>query len=187
MPQPFHAAQGARAQRHEVSLPLLYRPAGAGSWTRGETINLSGSGVLFRGRRRVPADAPVELSLELPRALTGEGSVLLFCSARIVRDHRSLFGLGPALIGAAFVSCKVVSAATAGLAAEVTSVPPGFRHQCNNLLSVILGSSEIILARADLDPAVREATVRIRQATEHLAALVAQVTGPPDPPPAQHH
>lgn len=177
MPELSNPATG-RARRHAVQMPLLYRPAESDAWHTGQTVNLSGSGILFRGRHRVAAKAPLDLSLELPRALTGEASVTLQCTARVVRDLTSFFSLGYWTYGAAFLSCRVLHpAADVGEAPRTASL----RHRGNNLLSVIAGNTELILMRDDLDDAVRDAARRIRSASEELAALLRQVM--PSPPP----
>jgi signal transduction histidine kinase len=51
----------------------------------------------------------------------------------------------------------------------------GIAHEVNNMMSVVLGCSEFVLRRADLDPAVRSDVEEIRQAAERSAAITAQL------------
>jgi two-component system cell cycle sensor histidine kinase/response regulator CckA len=51
----------------------------------------------------------------------------------------------------------------------------GIAHEVNNMMSVVLGCSEFVLRRSDLDPAVRSDVEEIRQAAERSAAITAQL------------
>jgi hypothetical protein len=165
-----HNPHGAtRARRHAVQMPVLYRSTDSASWHTGQTVDLSASGVLFRGRQRLPRHAVLELSLEMPRALTGEGAVVLLCSARVVRHRASIFKPGSWTYGAAFQSCRVIHPAAPG-----ASHSAGLRHRSNNLLSIIAGNADLILMREDVHEDVRDAAQGIRAACEELASLLRQ-------------
>src|SRR6185503_15996955 len=51
----------------------------------------------------------------------------------------------------------------------------GVAHEANNQMSVVIGSADFILRRADLPPAVRADAEFIRKAAERTAAVTAQL------------
>ncbi|HTV53735.1 MAG TPA: PilZ domain-containing protein [Terriglobia bacterium] len=73
-----------RAQRFAMRLPLRYRVPWETTWRRGETLNVSSSGVLFRGDHFTETKTPVELSLMMP-AVNSEGSAEVVCRGTVVR------------------------------------------------------------------------------------------------------
>jgi len=74
-----------RAPRFPLHLSVRYRRAGDPEWRRGETQNISRSGVLIRGEDQLEVDATVELlvALDARSASVDMGEVL--CSGRVVR------------------------------------------------------------------------------------------------------
>jgi hypothetical protein len=74
----------ARAQRFVLQLPLRYRVSTENTWRRGETINVSSSGVLFRGDWLAAVKAQVELNLMMPR-VNSEGAAEVICRGIVVR------------------------------------------------------------------------------------------------------
>lgn len=55
---------------------MRYRPVGNEPWVNGMTVNISRSGVLFEGERRVEPEVPVEFDLVLPREVGGGARVI---------------------------------------------------------------------------------------------------------------
>ena len=65
-----------RAHRYVMALPIRYRPVGDEPWVNGMTVNISSSGVLFEGERRVDPEVRVEMDLVLPREVGGSARVI---------------------------------------------------------------------------------------------------------------
>lgn len=78
------AARKVRAQRFELQVPLRYRTRGENAWRRGETENISASGVLFRGDVFADVNTSIELSLIMPVVNT-DGTAEVVCQGKIVR------------------------------------------------------------------------------------------------------
>jgi hypothetical protein len=82
-------ADTVRAPRYEMSAALVYRPLGSVDWMAGRTVNVSRTGVLFRGvpPKLAPATA-VEfvLMLESPGH---PGRCRVQCQGRVVRICRT--------------------------------------------------------------------------------------------------
>jgi len=83
------SAQTNRARRFSLQLPLRYRVRGERAWRRGETENISSSGVLFRGEIFVEMNTALELCLTMP-AVNFEGAAEMVCRGRIVRSVRAV-------------------------------------------------------------------------------------------------
>jgi hypothetical protein len=81
---PVSKRSKARAQRFTMQLPLRYRMRGENTWRRGESINVSSSGVLFRGDYFAEAQTPVELNLMMP-AVNSEGAAEVVCRGIVMR------------------------------------------------------------------------------------------------------
>jgi signal transduction histidine kinase/DNA-binding response OmpR family regulator len=58
---------------------------------------------------------------------------------------------------------------------SVGKLAGGIAHEVNNMMSVVLGCSEFVLRRPDLDPAVRADVEQVRQAAERSAVITAQL------------
>lgn len=53
-----------RATRHDLRVPIRYRREGQEDWSRGETINMSESGVLFCSDELLDVDASLEITFQ---------------------------------------------------------------------------------------------------------------------------
>jgi hypothetical protein len=53
-----------RAERHELRIPLRFRPEGREDWLPGETINMSESGVLFLSEAMIELDTRLEITFQ---------------------------------------------------------------------------------------------------------------------------
>ncbi len=62
----------------------------SGLKTKGETRNISSSGVLFRCEEHIPAGTTVELLILFPRLRRARRDVQLRCDARILREQSHL-------------------------------------------------------------------------------------------------
>jgi hypothetical protein len=168
-----------RPKRFPLRLPLDFRVLNGERWWRATTVNVSANGVLFRARKRLAPQTPLEVKMQLPPALTGDGTVRLLCSGYVVRSSESRLPFGRARIAATFHDFQLVNGKP-GLTAEwrqaqlAASRTEGGRivHRLNNLLSIMLGSADVVL----LDPAnqdnARNFALQTRQAAEEAAMLV---------------
>lgn len=66
---------------------MSYRRPHEEAWHAGSTINVSGSGVLFRGQEPLPPHVRVELRLALDAPAPGGGPQRLSCTGEIHRTR----------------------------------------------------------------------------------------------------
>lgn len=71
-----------RAERHKLQLPLRYRIEGQQDWSKGETLNLSESGVLFS------SESLLEINTRLEITFQTSGTPLLRSSTHIAQVVR---------------------------------------------------------------------------------------------------
>lgn len=74
-----------RSLRFPIHAQMRYRVVGERIWREGETVNISKSGVLFRGEQTVAAGTPIEMNFTLPVQLQGQGGAQVSCHGVIVR------------------------------------------------------------------------------------------------------
>jgi hypothetical protein len=72
-----------RRIRHQV--PVLFRIAGSGEWMEGESDNISHTGLLFRSASPLDTGSALEVKLEMPHDLTGDGDAHVVCEGSLVR------------------------------------------------------------------------------------------------------
>lgn len=77
-----------RARRFELQIALRYRANGESHWHRGVTRNISYSGVLFHGEGWTEPRTPLEISLALPKDMTGKWSAEVVCRGTVMRSER---------------------------------------------------------------------------------------------------
>lgn len=73
-----------RGMRFPIAVSLRYRADESG-WHDGESVNISGSGVLFRAAWPLAVETPVEMSFALPVAVPDRATVRIVCRGRVVR------------------------------------------------------------------------------------------------------
>jgi len=91
------ANEARTTRRFALRLPVRYRLHGEQTWRSGETENVSGSGVLFRGQAAAKAGTALELSLALPAVLESQETAEVICRGVVVRSARALDGNLPGL------------------------------------------------------------------------------------------
>ncbi len=90
-----------RAQRFNVSMPVLWRPRGATEWHEGTSLNASQSGVLIQGDRGGAPGIELEVIFGLSWHIVDQVDLAdVMCFARIVRMEESQAVPGTLLIGA---------------------------------------------------------------------------------------
>lgn len=96
-----------RATRFTLDVPVEYRPLGDPLWRAGRTINMSRTGVLFRGEQPLDVDTPIEMRVFL-QTETGKLLSELFCRARVVRHQP---GAAQPHVAASFQDVEFISRA----------------------------------------------------------------------------
>jgi hypothetical protein len=74
-----------RAPRYTLHLSLRYRRIGEAAWHRGQTQNISRSGVFFQSDDPIELNAPVELSVVLATGPVARDAAEVHCRGRVVR------------------------------------------------------------------------------------------------------
>lgn len=100
-------AQKARAQRFILRVPLRYRVSGEDLWRRGETENISSSGMLFAGEYFVKSNASVEICLKMPVITAGLAAEVV-CRCEIVRALRERDSDHPPALAAKILHFRLV-------------------------------------------------------------------------------
>ena len=81
-----------KSQRFDLRLPFELIRTGANSKSKGETRNLSSSGVLFTSTAPVEVGATIEYLITLPRTPGSRAEVRLRCVGKVLRgDPQSTF------------------------------------------------------------------------------------------------
>lgn len=78
-----------RAERRALQIPLRYRIEGQEDWSKGETLNLSESGILFS------SESPLEIDTRLEITFQTTGVPLLSSSTRLARVVRRVLNNWP--------------------------------------------------------------------------------------------
>ena len=82
---PHEARVLPRAERFAIETTIRYRSVGEHEWYQGKTENISGSGVLFRGKNLVAPKTRVDLIFPLLIRGSGTSGANVTCFGRIVR------------------------------------------------------------------------------------------------------
>jgi len=102
------ANQVPRAERYAIPIAILYRSPGENDWCPGLTENISQSGVLFRGERRLEPNAPLEMMLDLPPVIAPPVAGTALRRGRVVRAEPSS-SVGRPAVACAFVDFQSTS------------------------------------------------------------------------------
>ena len=90
-----------RAQRFPIEAPLRYRTGGDTAWTKGATVNISRSGILFWAETEIPPRTMLQMRIVFPSELTGYGPASILCWGPVVRNEcPNASGSGPRLAAA---------------------------------------------------------------------------------------
>jgi hypothetical protein len=73
-------------QRFELRFPVQIVSTGTNAKTRGETKNMSSSGVLFTCAGQVPVGEPIEYVITFPKTAGTRTEVRLRCVGKVVRE-----------------------------------------------------------------------------------------------------
>jgi signal transduction histidine kinase len=136
-----------RAKRHRLRVPIEYRRPGDSRWHIAVTSNLSCTGALLE---KTPTTLHVgdelELRLTAPPALTGDASVPLLCTARVVRTETGTRERIAAAIQNIWLEERTAAArkARADLVHDLC-------HQINNSLTSIAGRADLLIVNTPDD------------------------------------
>jgi hypothetical protein len=83
-----------RAERFAIETTIRFRNVGRNKWYEGKTENISGSGVLFRGKNLVPLRTRIEMIFALPNRSPGASSANVRCFGHTVRKAPPVGGGG---------------------------------------------------------------------------------------------
>jgi signal transduction histidine kinase len=169
---------GLRPKRFALELPLEFRAQDSDRWSQAKTENISANGILFRARKFLPPLTPVDLKLQLPAALTGEGVVRLLCSGYVVRSVEPRLPFEKAQVAATFLHAQLANGKL-GLAADLRQAQllavrgelAKLTHRINTLLFIILGNAELMLLEPGEESKVRSYALQTRQAAEEASAV----------------
>jgi hypothetical protein len=168
-----------RAKRFPVHLHLDYRGAGEQRWHGGTTENVSRSGILLRGRYLLPPDATIEISVAVPPRRFGRAPLHLLCRGRVARISERKIPLLPCALGIRVADYELVD--TREVPAREprpwpsTVKPLDWIHDFNNLVTIVLGCSELILSDPSVEVRPRELAVNIHEAAQRIAGMVQQL------------
>jgi signal transduction histidine kinase len=182
----IHRRQPVRAKRHRICLPLQYRPATNGrsslpaslaigrEWYPGRVRDISATGALLEltAGGLQPGDL-LELRLSLPAQWVGSATVPVLCRARVVR-------LEIGQEGGMRVAVALQQGALAAEAAptEITPPLPDIQHTVNNLLTSIVGTSELLLLTDGIDSVKRTQITTIRDFALRAASELQRLKSP---------
>ncbi len=170
---------GSRPKRFALEIPLEFRPEGSDRWWPAKTENISANGILFRGGKAVPPLTPVDIVLQLPPALTGEGVVRLLCSGYVVRSDEPQPPSEEVHVAATFLHAQLANGKPGPVADLRQAQLRAMRgevgkltHRLNTLLFIVLGNTELMLTGPMDEAKLRNFTSQIRQAAEEATTLV---------------
>jgi hypothetical protein len=168
-----------RPKRFALELPVEYRAQGSDRWSEAKTENISANGILFRAHTSLPPLTPVDVKLQLPASLTGEGVVRLLCSGYVVRSAEGESPAQEAQVAATFLHAQLANgkrgpsadlrqAQLLAIRGEVAKLT----HRINTLLFIILGNAELMLLEPAGEARVRNIAQQTRQAAEEATSVV---------------
>lgn len=168
-----------RPKRFAIQLPVEFRPQHSDRWWQAKTDNISANGALFRSRKWVPQLMPIEVKLQLPTSLAGEGTVSLLCSGYVVRSVEPQPPSDEAHIAATIVEYQLTNGKP-GLTADLRQAQllamrgdiAKLLHRLNTLLFIVHGQTELVLLGPGNENKFRSFAVKVQQAAEEAAAVV---------------
>ncbi len=168
-----------RPKRFDIELPVEFRPHDSDRWWQAKTENISANGVLFRAKKQLPPLTPVDVKLQLPSSLTGEGTVRLLCSGYVVRSEGPDAASGESKIAATIQEYQLANGKP-GPAADLRQAQflamrgdvAKLVHRLNTLLFIVIGHTELVLIDPGNEDNVRSFALKTQQAAEEAAGVV---------------
>ena len=97
----------ARAERFPISIPVRYREPHRPEWFEGKTGNISCSGVLLHTEASLEPKITLELRIELPVSVLGEGRGEIVCKGTVVRAEENPLADHPTAVAVAIQSYRM--------------------------------------------------------------------------------
>ena len=173
---------GPRPKRFPLELPLEVRVAGSSDWWNATTEDISANGMRFRAGNYVAPQTPVDVKLQLPPALTGDGTVRLECSGYVVRSNKPSLVSDEARMAVTFLEFHFADGPQGGAPRTREAKTEAIRrelaahiHRLNSLLFIIMGSAELISGDARLESSMREFGSHAMEAAEEAAEIVRSI------------
>ena len=99
-------AERRQLTRHKVRTPIRFRSTGVAadkSEHFTEALNMSRGGFYFASSAPLQVGMPIEVTVQMPREITGTQSEELYCMARVVHVRNEAYGDGRIGFGAEIV------------------------------------------------------------------------------------
>ncbi len=135
--------------------------------------------MLFSTDRRLRPLTPIEIKVQLPQALTGDGSVSLLCLGHVVRTMDPLEASEEIQTAATFFDYRLAEG-KAGISAELRQAQllatrgnvATLARRLNTLLCIIMGNSELLLLEPGNLAKVRSFCLQSQKATQEAATIL---------------
>ncbi len=95
-----------RAARYRLDVPLRYRVAGSDRWQEGQTVNVSGTGVLVQVAEFLAPEMLFEMVLRLPLEVGNLPAGDLVCLGKVTRRSPDMAPPGGYLVAGMFVEFR---------------------------------------------------------------------------------
>jgi PilZ domain len=165
------AATPRRAHRYEIRTDVRFRPVAVQNWHFGETENISDTGLLVRAPEGLPVDTPIQLELYAPAPISGMSSQPTLCSGHVVRSAHTGKGDGVVRLAIALHSKDVQPTLTKKHSDPDPRIVETF-HALNNQLTVVVGTTELLLSDEQLDEMTVARLRKIKDVTLGAATTV---------------
>ena len=96
-----------RAERFPISIPVRYRAPNRAEWLEGKTENISCSGLLLHTDASLEPKITLELRIELPVSVLGEGRGEIICKGTVVRAEENPLADLPTALAVAIQSYRM--------------------------------------------------------------------------------
>lgn len=103
-----HPANGARAKRYALRLPIYFREPGGPAWLEGTTENVSHTGVLLRSSSALSLDTPLELRLHVAMQGKSGGAAEICGKGVVVRVEQRDVPDTPIALAVAMRDCRIL-------------------------------------------------------------------------------
>jgi PilZ domain len=161
-----------RAKRFPIHASVRYRTLNSNEWHNGRTENVSCSGALIAGRRRMEAAEPVDMILPMPAQLSGNAHLQFLCRGNVVRVASPRL---PLMRSTFAVRWREISVLNGGEPQPLRKDRMrddwhALVHDMYNEIAVIVGSSDLLLHVPD--DLRRKRVTAIKQACDRAVTLL---------------
>ena len=183
VPKRFTSRQFVRARRHRLSLPLHYRFASdeqasraPDDWQPAMVRVVSATGALLELENApIQAGDHLELRLTLPSRWVGPAQVPVLCNTKVVRVEKA----GGHHMRVAVALERGILIARRDAYSHLGPEPfPDIQHTINNLLTSIVGTSELLLLSESIRSADRAQLSTIRNFALRAARELRRLSDP---------